>query len=66
MDQLSHQDILAMMEPVGYLSDVSLGHHQSLWFAFHHGRPKWASEDKVPAVYAWVINARLRRQRLSI
>ncbi|SEM40263.1 hypothetical protein SAMN05192583_0061 [Sphingomonas gellani] len=46
-----------MMEPVGYLTATSIGSPRTPWFAFHHGRPKWASEDKVPAVYAWVVRA---------
>ena len=57
MEQLSHRDILAMMEPVGYLTDTSLGSPRTPWFRFHPGRPQWASEDKVPCVYAWVVRA---------
>lgn len=56
MDRLSHNNILAMMEPVGYVSDLSVGPSKRLWFAFNAGRPRWASEDRVPCVYAWVIS----------
>jgi len=57
MDRLSHDEILAMMQPVGYVSDPSIESGKRLRFAFNTGRPRWASEDRVPCVYAWVITA---------
>ena len=57
MDKLTHRDVLAMMEPAGYLEKHGFPSKSPLRFFFHHGRPQWASEDKAPCVYAWVVRA---------
>lgn len=57
MEKLTHRDVLAMMEPAGYVEKHGFPSKSPLRFFFHHGRPQWASEDKAPCVYAWVVRA---------
>jgi hypothetical protein len=58
MNTLSHPKILAMMEHVAKVRFDDLHKPPRLRFSTDNHIPNYASEDRRPCVYAWVIDAK--------